>query len=178
MKLMIGSNITNAEGWTRLDIDPICNPDILADALEFQLPPDTVEEIYASAILEHFTQAQCRDVLSRWYNMLQPGGKLWVSVPDMVAFSKYIINITDINKINASIEILYSSQNNHFLEMHKTGFTYDTMTSLLSDIGFKQFALFTPWVLGYPSIGGCDCFGGWLPGEEIIITMLNLTAIK
>jgi hypothetical protein len=47
----------------------------------------TVEEIYASHVLEHFSHRQVSAVLSEWVRVLAPGGMLRVAVPDFRAIS-------------------------------------------------------------------------------------------
>jgi len=43
---------------------------------------DTVDEIYASHVLEYFSRSEATDVLKEWNRVLKPGGILRLSVPD------------------------------------------------------------------------------------------------
>lgn len=55
MKLNLGSGIKRFPGYTNLDIDPSCNPDIVCDINKEALPieSNTVEHVLAHHVLEH-----------------------------------------------------------------------------------------------------------------------------
>lgn len=84
MKLHIGSGAHRFPGWTNVDIREDVNPDIISsvDQLE-EVPPRSASHLYASHVLEHFRHARTIDVLKVWHSRLKPGGKCWISVPDM-----------------------------------------------------------------------------------------------
>jgi SAM-dependent methyltransferase len=46
------------------------------------VPDQSVDEIRASHVLEHFSHLARRDVLAEWVRVLKPGGKLRIAVPD------------------------------------------------------------------------------------------------
>jgi len=71
--------------WTRLDIDPNARDVSIVHDIRKPLPlPDTsVEEIYASHVLEHIPYRKVIEVLTDWHRVLTPGGKLSVFVPDI-----------------------------------------------------------------------------------------------
>ena len=76
MKLNLGSGCAPIEGYTNVDAK------FGDSAFPLAYPDNSVDEIYASHILEHFPQAQCTDVLIDWVRVLKPGGVLKVAVPD------------------------------------------------------------------------------------------------
>lgn len=71
-----------------VDIDPCCNPDTLWDLNKLPWPfGDSIyEEVHAYDILEHLgTQGDWRfffDVFSEIHRILQPNGKVFITVPD------------------------------------------------------------------------------------------------
>jgi predicted SAM-dependent methyltransferase len=77
MKLNIGSGETRYPGFTPWDIKDG------KPAYPLAVPDNSVEEIYASHVLEHFSFRQTLDVLRDWCRALQPGGRLRVAVPDL-----------------------------------------------------------------------------------------------
>lgn len=85
MKLNVGAGMAQVAGWTSVDIDPTLAPDIVASADDLSmLPDDSVEEVYASHLLEHFDWADGMRALVEWKRVLVPGGVCTVIVPDIV----------------------------------------------------------------------------------------------
>jgi predicted SAM-dependent methyltransferase len=83
-KLHIGGK-TKMEGWEILDalpgpcVDHVCNANDLS-----QFPDGTFSDLYASHVVEHFDyMGELGEVLKTWNRVLAPGGRLYVSVPDM-----------------------------------------------------------------------------------------------
>ena len=74
------------DGWEILDAIPAGHVDHLGDASDLSRFPDgTFTDVYASHVLEHFDTRDDRIVLvlKEWHRVLQPGGTLSVSVPDL-----------------------------------------------------------------------------------------------
>jgi len=83
MKLNLGCRFHRIEGFTNIDIDESIHPDIVADATKLESFKDnSVEEIYASHLLEHIDREQRINVLTKWYKLLKLGGILWIVIPD------------------------------------------------------------------------------------------------
>jgi hypothetical protein len=57
----------------------------------------SVEEIYASHVLEHFSHRDTPDVLKHWVQKLKPGGRLRVAVPDFGYIAKAYVKGEPIN---------------------------------------------------------------------------------
>lgn len=96
LKLNLGSGSINLEGYENIDLLDGKN----AYPLEYE--SETVDEIRASHILEHFDKQHIRKVLRDWVNKLKPGGILKIAVPDFAIIAgKYAAgeqtdhNITD-----------------------------------------------------------------------------------
>ncbi len=80
MKLNIGCNDLPLHDFINIDSDPRVKPDVVADASFLPYANDSVDEIYAGHLLEHF--AHNERVLAEWHRVLRPGGKITVTVPD------------------------------------------------------------------------------------------------
>jgi hypothetical protein len=76
VRLNIGAGPTALDGFRSID----CKNGDQAFPLEHE--DGSVEEIYASHILEHFSHRETPDVLKNWVSKLKPGGRLRVAVPD------------------------------------------------------------------------------------------------
>ena len=81
MKLNIGAGPTEIEGFTPIDR---CYGDEAWPVARNGVPieSNSVDEIRASHILEHFAFKDVPTVLRNWIDVLKPGGRIRVSVPD------------------------------------------------------------------------------------------------
>ena len=76
IKLNIGGGSTAIPGFTTVDRS------IGSEAYPLEYSAGSVAEIRASHILEHFDHASVPAVLADWVRVLEPGGRLRLSVPD------------------------------------------------------------------------------------------------
>jgi hypothetical protein len=77
LRLNIGAGDTKIEGFTPIDRK------FGSEAFPLPYPDNSVEEIRASHILEHFSFGDGIKALSEWVRVLKPGGRLRVAVPDV-----------------------------------------------------------------------------------------------
>lgn len=56
----------------------------------------SVEEIYASHILEHFPAGNTQNVLDEWARVLKPGGRMRIAVPDFAVIAKAYVAGLDV----------------------------------------------------------------------------------
>ena len=91
-KLHIGGKI-QSEGWEILnaipgpDVDHICNANNLS-----QFEDNTFKEIYASHIVEHLDyKDEISSTLKEWIRVLTPGGRIYISVPDIDVLAELIL---------------------------------------------------------------------------------------
>jgi len=83
MKLNLGSNKQKFEGFQNVDHRKINGVDIIDDAFALKtISKNSIDEIIASHLLEHACFDRTEEVLRRWKDVLVPGGKLWVAVPN------------------------------------------------------------------------------------------------
>lgn len=75
-KLNLGAGSTHIEGFTPVDRKHG------QEVYPLDYPDDSVDEIRASHILEHFSHDEILDVLKDWVRALKPGGLMRVAVPD------------------------------------------------------------------------------------------------
>jgi len=80
IRLNIGAGESNLPGFISIDIQQG------QDATQ-RLPYEdgTVEEVYASHVLEHIHHSKTYETLSEWTRVLKPGGRLRVAIPDFEA---------------------------------------------------------------------------------------------
>jgi SAM-dependent methyltransferase len=138
-------------GCGNIRLPEFCNVDILethaADVISDisrldNFADNSIELIYACHVLEHFSHEDAVRVLSRWFEVLAPGGELRVSVPDLDRIVKiYVDNWQHFQTPGNSpwIGLLYGGQGDPY-DFHKTGFNFCWMRHILEGIGFTDIA--------------------------------------
>jgi len=134
-KLHLGCGNKKIEGYINVDcrylpsVDRIDNVRFLRSFKE-----NSVDVIYASHVLEHFSRWDYHQVLKRWYDLLKPGGTLRIAVPDFKKLAQYYLETKKLSDIRG---LLYGGQdypeNNHFW-----CWDYNELHQDLSEIGFKN----------------------------------------
>jgi teichuronic acid biosynthesis glycosyltransferase TuaG len=106
------------------------------DVAELPYEDNSVDEIRAFHIIEHFDWYQGQKVLEEWYRVLKPGGRLWLETPDFLATCDAFVKGTSDFRI-----LLYG----HFFAMpwipgqtHKFLFTEDQLRCQLGWAKFGQ----------------------------------------
>ena len=91
-KLHIGASV-RAEGWELLDIHPGPHVDHVCDAGDLARFSDgSFSELYASHVLEHFDfTASLPAALREWRRVLCPGGRIYISVPDLEVLARLFL---------------------------------------------------------------------------------------
>lgn len=135
IRLLIGGRTTKIDGFLNVDLFEGEGVDIRTDASDLSMFGDgTVEQIYASHILEHFPHPKTLGVLKEWNRVLKRGAKAYISVPDFDAMVKLysVYGMTDFIR-----NMLWGDQI-YDLAFHYTGFTYPTLAHLCHQAGFSD----------------------------------------
>tara|TARA_Y100000031_G_C8180123_1_gene366037 strand:+ start:779 stop:1201 length:423 start_codon:yes stop_codon:yes gene_type:complete len=80
MKIDIGCGHHKKEGFTGLDIDKNSQADIIGSALDLPFKNESVDQIYCSHLLEHFTPEQAKTFFSEIYRVLKKGNSAVLKV--------------------------------------------------------------------------------------------------
>ena len=92
LKLNLGAGVTNFPGY--LNVDDKLGTKVFPLA---HIDDESVEEIRASHILEHFGHQQVQQVLSHWVSKLKPGGRIRIAVPDFEKIARLYLDGQPIN---------------------------------------------------------------------------------
>lgn len=146
-RLNLGGRGTHIEGFYTVDLEPGSNFEMdVSDLSTFK--DKSVDEIYASHILEHFPHVRTQYVLEEWLRVLKKGAKAFISVPDFDAMVKLYLKagMTDFIR-----NMLYGDQiyNRAF---HYTAFTLPTLMDLCNKAGFSDMRR-----IGQMPYGVVDC---------------------
>jgi predicted SAM-dependent methyltransferase len=140
-KLHLGCGAIHIPGYCNVDIDYLTTVDKLDDVKKLKkFPNGYAELIYACHILEHLSHTEVIPTLKRWYDVLQPGGELRISVPDIDRIVKIYINNWDHFQTPGNspwIGLIYGGQITSY-DYHKTGFNFCFLSYLLENVGFED----------------------------------------
>ncbi|NLE00815.1 MAG: methyltransferase domain-containing protein [Fibrobacter sp.] len=139
-KLHIGGKI-KTPGWEILNIIPSEIVDHVADAKDLsQFDNESFQILYASHVLEHFDyNGELQKTLKEWYRVLEPGGKLYISVPDMdtlaLLFSaKNQLSLQDRFQI---MRMIFGGHTNRY-DYHLCGLNFEFLTLFCKEAGFDE----------------------------------------
>jgi predicted SAM-dependent methyltransferase/glycosyltransferase involved in cell wall biosynthesis len=141
MKLHIGGKKAHPD-WKIVDIEQRPEVDFVGDARDLgQFADNSVEQIYASHVLEHFHYGVNNEVmttLKEWHRVLQPGGQVLISVPDLHTLCwLYVSPNLDPNDRYHLMRIMFGGHMNEF-DVHRVGFSAESLVSFLQDAGFEN----------------------------------------
>lgn len=133
LRLNLGGRGTHLEGFKTVDLEP--GSDIEADVSDLsEIPNESVSEIYASHILEHFSHLKTVEVLKEWRRVLRKGAKAYISVPDFDAMIKLYL----IEGMNDFIRNMLYGDQIYGRAYHYTAFTFPTLAYACSMAGFSD----------------------------------------
>ena len=127
-------------GWKFVDSFAAYNPDECYDFSEGIREGDgTVDRIWLGDALEHCIRYRTDKVLAECWRVLNPGGQLLISVPDMeTVMPRWLAGEEELGGL------IWGHQDergggNETADTHKTGFTQKTLTAALLRAGFGKY---------------------------------------
>jgi predicted SAM-dependent methyltransferase len=142
-RLHLGCGPVRAEGYLNIDASYGASAaDLVCDlmALDGHFRPGSVAAIYACHVLEHFSTEGAQTLLRRLWRLLEVGGELRLSVPDLDRIVKiYVKNWEHFQTPGNSpwVGLIYGGQGTPY-DYHKTGFNFCWMKYLLEKAGFSH----------------------------------------
>lgn len=100
---------------------------------------ESIEIIYASHFIEYFNKPAVTRLLGIWYRKLKIGGTIRLAVPDFSVMAKLHTENPEHYPLSIFLGPLYGE-----MEMqdetiyHKTCYTFQSISELLTEIGFKD----------------------------------------
>lgn len=150
-KLNLGSRDRQIPGFLGMDIDSgIPGVDIVGDIADLsRFANGEIAEIYASHVLEHFPHARTPEVLKEWARVLEPGGILYVAVPDF----KRTVEIYEKVGLDEWIVRYLMGDQEYEKAYHYNLFDEERLVGLLTDAGFCDAVRVEEFAIGHPD----DC---------------------
>lgn len=137
------------EGWKILDAQAGPDVDFVGDIRNLEAFADgSCALVYCSHVLEHLPGHEVLPTLKEIHRILQPGGKLYLSVPDLDVLCHLFIQprLEATQKLHV-MKIIFGGQIDEY-DYHKTGLTVDFLAEYLKEAGFysldqvENFGLF------------------------------------
>ena len=138
MKLHIGGK-EKKEGWSILNIQKNNNIDFVGDISDLsQFEDNSIDEIYASHVVEHVNQKNIKKTLSGIHRVLTTNGKFYISVPDMDVLCRIFISKEAPTKVKFHVmRMMFGGQIDEF-DFHYFGWNLQFLKDYLSSAGFKK----------------------------------------
>ena len=175
IKLHLGCGTKHINGYTNIDVRYLPGVDEVNN-IKFlrNYKKDSVDIIYACHVLEHFGRWEYKTVLSRWFEILKPGGILRLAVPNFSSLCTHYIKTGDLNSI---MGLLYGGQD-YNENYHYVTFDYNSLNNDLTQIGFSNIEEYNHKNTEHSHID--DFSKAYLPhlDENGILMSLNIEAKK
>jgi predicted SAM-dependent methyltransferase len=160
LNLGCGKPPWHLKGFVNVDQDPGVQPDLVCDILDLPYEEETVDEIYAGHILEHFDWKEGEVALQYWLTLLKPGGKISVVVPDFDYLAKeYLVCPSPLKLREFNDMYIYSYCQK---SPHKYAYSADLLREAMESVGFgglkrmtednSYFPLPVKWQAGFEAV--------------------------
>jgi predicted SAM-dependent methyltransferase len=142
IKLHIGGTEPHSD-WKILDIETRPEVDFIGNASDLsQFADNSITAIYASHVLEHFYYGLNNELirtLREWHRVLEPEGKLFISVPDLKTLCWLYLNPNMMaQERHHLMRMMFGGHMNEY-DVHKVGFDVETLAMYLAEAGFQQY---------------------------------------
>lgn len=134
LRLNLGAGplpLPEADGWRNLDRKTG------QEAYPLPYPDESIEEIRASHLLEHFAYAEIGAVVAEWVRVLKPGGWLRIAVPDFEWICRTYLEQSDTPYPIQGYVMGGQTDRDDF---HRTIFDRDGLAELLEAVGLVEIS--------------------------------------
>lgn len=127
LRLNLGGGDIEVEGFTNVDRKDG------KEAYPLDYGEETVAEIRASHLLEHFPYGQVQEVLKQWVSRLRPGGLIRLAVPDFRWIAERYLAHEPIN-----VQGYTMGGQGHANDFHCTVFDEELLKELMVNVGLER----------------------------------------
>jgi predicted SAM-dependent methyltransferase len=138
MRLHIGGEEIK-EGWKILNIQKKPGVDFIGDITDLnQFDDESVEEVYASHVLEHVGLAKVNKTFDGIQRVLKKGGKFYISVPNLETLAQIFLNTPEGGNKYRIMAMIYGGQTDSH-DFHYIGYWPNLLFSALNLAKFKRY---------------------------------------
>ena len=139
MKLHIGGEQIK-EGWRILNIQKKPGVDFIGDITDLsQFDNESIDEIYASHVLEHVKHCFLLKTFLEIFRVLKKGGKFYVSVPDLNILTNLFVSTKNLDEKFMIMKMIYGGQIDEY-DFHYFGWYEELLSQFFYQSGFKTYA--------------------------------------
>ena len=147
-RLNLGCGDKILDGYINIDFAPSRKgvaPDILSDLRNLPFDKNFADEILSVHVVEHFYRWEVEGLLTHWYKILKPTGKIILECPNILTAAQMLVNYPDklalANGKDGQLAMwpLYGDPSwKDPLMCHRWGYTPSTLADLLRGCGFRH----------------------------------------
>jgi predicted SAM-dependent methyltransferase len=134
-----GRNPYKPGEFLNVDVVDLPKVDLVFDITQrFPIDDGVIAEIISVATLEHLRKHNVHHVLQEFFRVLQPGGVLRVSTPDIEAIARGVLAGDDVETLNQQLFGKFKGGQTEDYDLHRWMYTANQMMQVLQEIGFSQ----------------------------------------
>jgi len=145
IKFNMGAGQDRFEGYINID-KYNSNAEVQADFFDLNLSNDVADEVLASHVIEHIPQHRVYELLTKWYSLIKPKGKLVLELPNLEELCKDFLQQNDEDRWSTAMcmfgayveEDTPETREKGALSPHLFGYYPKSLTKILTDVGFKE----------------------------------------
>ena len=135
-KLHLGCGERYLNGYLHIDINKFDHIDHITSVDNLSMFDDnSIDEIYASHVLEYFDKFESISVLSEWYRVLKKDGTLRLAVPNFSSLIEVYKSTNEINNVIGPIIGRWKINDDEII-YHRQIFDSLSLTTQLNEVGF------------------------------------------
>lgn len=148
LRLNLGCGNRKMPGYVNVDVRDDSAADFVSNAWELApIEAGSVDEIYTRHMLEHLDPNDARRSVARWIEILKPGGRLNVVVPDLEFHARQYLGEARSNKPDQRAHAIAGfygwrdeAHGGSREDAHRWGYDATAMRDLLAAAGFVDIA--------------------------------------
>lgn len=155
MKINVGCRSSRVRDFLNCDLVDGPEVDYVCSADDLPFEDNTVDAILSEHMIEHLTFEEFNRTITEWFRVLKPGGELTIECPDLLGVCKSFVEQNHYGQYFSFegywplIAHLYghqrgSSREEKFSQIHKSGYTLDHLSYVLSGVGFGDITKTDP----------------------------------
>ena len=153
VRLHLGCGGQIISGFLNVDLHPSeenevdssrdgCSPDCIGDMTKLGLADNTVDEIFTSHTIDHFTRWTAIAMLRDWHRMLKPGSKCIIEVADFWRCVLWLFHPLKSKRQLARTQFYGNQWDEIEYETHRYVWSSSELNSvLLEQVGFSSVAI-------------------------------------
>lgn len=167
--LNLGSRNRAIPEFLNMDCDQHPGVDVVGDVSDLSRFADgSIPEVMASHILEHFEYHKTLAVLKEWARVLEPGGKLYVAVPDF----ERCVQLYGLIGLDDWIVRFLCGDQEYKTAYHYNLFDEERLSRLLKEAGFSESFRVEQFPIGDPS--DCSTLVSNIDNQPVSLNMVGI----